>query len=94
MGLQKTTRITNGRLLQDIPMDTLCLVQAVRQRYSSIAAACSADMATHKPHRTNCVESIRHMVKLMPITLHFELKKLLTNSSKKYEGILLIFKHH
>ena len=27
-------------------------------------------------------------------TLHFKMEKLLTNSSKKYEGILLIFKHH
>ena len=45
--------------LQDIPMGTLCLVQAVQQRYSLIAAACSADMATQKLRRTNCVESIR-----------------------------------
>ena len=27
-------------------------------------------------------------------TLHFKMKKLVTNSSKKYEGVLLIFNHH
>ena len=42
-------------------MGTLCLVQAVQQQYSLIAAAYSADMASHKLRRTNCVESIRHM---------------------------------
>ena len=36
---------------------TLCLVQAVRQQYTSIGAACSANMATHKLRRTNRVES-------------------------------------
>ena len=49
-------------LLQEIPIGTLCLVQAVRQQYSSIGAACSADMAPHKLRRTNRVESIRRMV--------------------------------
>ena len=41
---------------------TLCLVQAVRQQYTSIGAACLANMATHKLRRTNRVESIRRMV--------------------------------
>ena len=27
-------------------------------------------------------------------TLHFKIKKLSTNSSKKYEGVLLIFNYH
>ena len=49
-------------LLQEIPIGTLCLVQAVRQQYSSIGAACSADMAPHKLRMTNRVESIRRMV--------------------------------
>ena len=39
-------------LLQEIPIGTLCLVQAVRQQYSSIGAACSADMAPHKLRMT------------------------------------------
>ena len=49
-------------LLQEIPIGTLCLVQALRQQYSSIGAACSADMALHKLRRTSRVESIRRMV--------------------------------
>ena len=49
-------------LLQEIPIGTLCLVQAVRQQYSSIGAACLPDMAPHKLSMTNWVESIRHMV--------------------------------
>ena len=31
---------------------------------------------------------------LLLTTLHFKMKKLLTNSSKKYEGVLIIFKHY
>ena len=54
-------------LLQEIPIGTLCLVQAVRQQYSSIGAACSADMAPHKLRMTNRVESICRMVQLPPI---------------------------
>ena len=49
-------------LLQEIPIGTLCLVQAVRQQYSLIGAACSANMAPHKLRMTNPVESIRRMV--------------------------------
>ena len=45
----------NLQLLQDIPMDILCLVLDVQQQYSSIAAACCADMGTHKPYRTDRV---------------------------------------
>ena len=40
-------------LLQEIPIGTLCLVKAVRQQYSSIGAACLADMAPHKLRMTN-----------------------------------------
>ena len=49
-------------LLHEIPIGTLCLVQAVRQQYSSIGVACSADMAPHKLRMTNRVESICRMV--------------------------------
>ena len=62
MGHFKAYLVKQTLLLQEIPISTLCLVQAVQQQYSSIGAACSADMAPHKLRRTNRVESIRCMV--------------------------------
>ena len=38
--------------------------------------------------------SYHQSLKTTALTLHFKMKKLVTNSSKKYEGVLLIFNHH
>ena len=48
------TRLSDPGPIEKSPLciGTLCLVQAVQQQYSSIGAACSADMAPHKLRMT------------------------------------------